>query len=45
MTSGIRGQSSIHGYEPSEIIGQHFSVFYPDEDRKNKSLRLNSEQP
>jgi PAS domain S-box-containing protein len=29
------GAVEIHGYEPEEIIGRHFSVFYPDEDRNN----------
>jgi PAS domain S-box-containing protein len=29
------GGVEIHGYEAAEIIGRHFSVFYPDEDRKN----------
>jgi PAS domain S-box-containing protein len=26
------GAERIKGYKPSEIIGQHFSVFYPEED-------------
>lgn len=27
------GAQAIHGYEPAEILGRHFSVLYPDEDR------------
>src|SRR5207248_1600753 len=26
------GAAAIHGYRADEIIGQHFSVFYPDDD-------------
>jgi len=29
------GASHIQGYEADEIIGQHFSVFYTEEDRRN----------
>jgi PAS domain S-box-containing protein len=29
------GAERIKGYKASEIIGQHFSVFYPDEDRRS----------
>src|ERR1700759_1700011 len=28
------GAEQIKGYEPEEIIGKHFSVFYTEEDRK-----------
>ncbi|MGH8669624.1 MAG: PAS domain-containing sensor histidine kinase, partial [Burkholderiales bacterium] len=28
------GAQQIKGYEPGEILGQHFSVFYPDEARQ-----------
>jgi PAS domain S-box-containing protein len=28
------GARRLKGYEPDEIIGQHFSVFYPPEDRE-----------
>ena len=28
------GAERLKGYAPREIIGQHFSVFYPDEDRE-----------
>lgn len=28
------GAERINGYRPEEIIGRHFSVFYPDEDRR-----------
>jgi PAS domain S-box-containing protein len=34
ITSWNAGARRIKGYEPHEIIGRHFSVFYPDEDRK-----------
>ena len=30
------GAEAIKGYEESEIVGQHFSRFYTDEDRANK---------
>lgn len=30
------GAAVIKGYSADEIIGKHFSVFYPEEDRKNK---------
>jgi PAS domain S-box-containing protein len=29
------GAQRFKGYPPEEIIGQHFSQFYPDEDRKS----------
>lgn len=29
------GAISVYGYEPSEIIGQHYSVLYTDEDRNS----------
>ena len=29
-----RGAQNIKGYTPDEIIGHHFSQFYPDEDNK-----------
>lgn len=35
VTSWNPGATIIHGYEPSEIIGHHLSVFYLDEDRQN----------
>ena len=28
------GQNGIKGYEADEIIGKHFSIFYPEEDMK-----------
>jgi PAS domain S-box-containing protein len=34
VTSWNPGARSFKGYEASEIIGQHFSRFYTDEDRK-----------
>ncbi|MGH3880033.1 MAG: PAS domain-containing sensor histidine kinase [Actinophytocola sp.] len=33
ITSWNTGAERIKGYRPDEIIGQHFSVFYPDEDK------------
>ena len=30
------GAKRIKGYEPEEIIGQHFSKFYTEEDRNNQ---------
>jgi PAS domain S-box-containing protein len=29
------GAQRIKGYKPDEIIGQHFSIFYPDHDRES----------
>jgi PAS domain S-box-containing protein len=34
------GAQRIKGYAPNEIIGQHFSCFYPEEDRAAKPFRL-----
>jgi PAS domain S-box-containing protein len=34
VTTWNAGAQSCKGYSPAEIIGQHFSVFYPEEDRK-----------
>ncbi|HEV2417422.1 MAG TPA: PAS domain S-box protein [Terriglobia bacterium] len=34
ISSWNRGAERIKGYAPSEIIGQHFSVFYPAEDKR-----------
>lgn len=36
VTSWNAGAERIKGYRPAEIIGQHFSRFYTDEDRKAK---------
>jgi len=33
VTSWNRGAQRFKGYEPSEIIGEHFSRFYTEEDR------------
>ena len=30
------GAQRIKGYRPEEIIGQHFSRFYTEEDRENR---------
>jgi PAS domain S-box-containing protein len=34
ITNWNAGAERIKGYSGSEIIGKHFSVFYPEEDRK-----------
>jgi PAS domain S-box-containing protein len=34
ITSWNSGAQHIKGYRPEEIIGQHFSVFYPAEDKE-----------
>jgi PAS domain S-box-containing protein len=34
VASWNAGAQRIKGYTPEEIIGQHFSRFYTDEDRK-----------
>ncbi len=34
IVSWNRGAEQIKGYRPDEIIGQHFSCFYPTEDRE-----------
>ena len=34
VTSWNAGAQRIKGYEPGEIVGQHFSRFYTEEDRK-----------
>jgi len=36
VASWNRGAQKLKGYEPKEIIGQHFSNFYPQVDRDNK---------
>ncbi len=35
VTSWNPGGARIEGYRPEEIIGQHFSVLYTDDDRHN----------
>lgn len=35
VASWNAGATRIKGYAADEIIGQHFSVFYPPEDREN----------
>ena len=35
VTSWNNGARRFKGYEAQEIIGQHFSVFYGEEDRQN----------
>jgi PAS domain S-box-containing protein len=34
VTSWNRGAQQIKGYREEEIIGQHFSAFYPEDDRR-----------
>ena len=34
------GAQSIKGYQPDEIIGRHFSQFYPEEDRDKPAREL-----
>ncbi len=34
VTSWNAGAERIKGYRPDEIIGRHFSTFYPDKDRE-----------
>jgi PAS domain S-box-containing protein len=36
ITSWNPGASRLKGYDESEIIGKHFSRFYPEEDRKSR---------
>jgi PAS domain S-box-containing protein len=41
VLSWNEGARRINGYEESEILGQHFSIFYPEKDRDTKpSLEL-----
>ncbi|MGC1294463.1 MAG: PAS domain-containing protein, partial [Alloacidobacterium sp.] len=35
VASWNAGAQRIKGYQPEEIIGQHFSRFYTEEDRQN----------
>src|ERR1700722_4078838 len=35
VTTWNVGAERIKGYKPSEIIGQHFSIFYPDDVRES----------
>ena len=37
------GAQRIKGYEPSEIIGKHFSIFYPKEDIENRKPEIELE--
>ena len=34
VTSWNRGAQAVKGYDAAEIIGSHFSVFYPEQDRR-----------
>ncbi len=36
ITTWNKGAQRIKGYAPEEIIGRHFSNFYPEEDRRNR---------
>jgi PAS domain S-box-containing protein len=48
ITSWNIGGQRIKGYSPDEIVGQHFSRFYPETDRANgkpaRALRIAREQ-
>src|SRR3974390_3496728 len=48
ITSWNIGGQRIKGYSPGEIVGQHFSRFYPEADRANgkpaRALRIAREQ-
>ncbi len=48
ITSWNVGGQRIKGYSPEEIVGQHFSRFYPETDRANgkpaRALRIAREQ-
>jgi PAS domain S-box-containing protein len=48
ITSWNSGAQRIKGYAPEQIIGQHFSQFYTDEDRKRgepeRSLQMAAEK-
>jgi PAS domain S-box-containing protein len=44
VASWNRGAQKIKGYRPSEIIGQHFSKFYPPEDIAARKPELELEQ-
>jgi len=41
ITSWNTGAQRIKGYAPEEIIGQHFSRFYTEEDRRNRIPQRN----
>ncbi len=36
ITSWNLGAEKLKGYKPREIIGSHFSIFYPESDRRNR---------
>src|SRR4051794_41102489 len=40
VTSWNAGARRFKGYEPDEIIGEHFSRFYTDEDREREIPRI-----
>jgi PAS domain S-box-containing protein len=48
VTSWNAGAQRFKGYAPNEIIGQHFSRFYTDEDRASglpaRALRISAEE-
>jgi PAS domain S-box-containing protein len=35
ITSWNPGAQAVHGYAAEEIIGQHFSILYPEDDRRS----------
>ena len=44
VASWNRGAQKIKGYAASEIIGQHFSKFYPEEDKASRKPERELEQ-
>ena len=40
VVSWNEGAKHVDGYEASEILGRHFSVFFPEEERKEKPRLL-----
>lgn len=39
VTSWNRGAERIKGYEQNEILGKHFSIFYPEEESSEEMLK------
>src|SRR4051794_7631419 len=40
IVSWNRGAERMKGYAPDEIIGQHFSIFYPEDDKATPPWEL-----
>ena len=45
VASWNRGAERFKGYAPHEIIGQHFSRFYTEEDRRAGLARARAARP